>query len=427
MGRLAFFVYRLAIVFMAPLVLVRFWFKGVAQKEYRYKLAERFGQIPGNVRTRAIWIHAVSVGEVNAARPLVEYLLEAQSAPVVMSCVTPTGFAQIQRLFGNRVDHVYAPLDAGFIVRKTLKALDPRALIIVETELWPNLIYQCAVRQLPVAFVNLRISDSTIRTGRRLKWFCRFVLQDVKTFCVQSEADAARIAELGAPPTKIYLTGNLKFEVEAAEGIQDTAAALRSCWGGKQRPTVVLGSSHEGEEQVFLETVINLREMHPELLAIIAPRHPERFDAVYRVISGYGLSVIRQSDLHARETVDADVILVNSMGELMQFYAASDVAVVGGSFAEVGGHNILEPVSVGTPPIFGPDMSNFLEIARLITQSGGGVQVQNSAELQHQLSELLINTNLREQMIRNGFQFLESNRGSLRKTVDRLRPFLELP
>ena len=424
MGRVYFLVYRVLINLLLPVVLLRYLLKGMTRREYRHRLTERFGWIPKPVCTGSIWIHAVSVGEVNAAAPLVRHLLDAQNLPVLISCVTPTGSAQITRLFGDRVGHVYAPVDSGFAVSKALKTLQPRAVIIVETELWPILIHGVSARNIPIAFVNLRISDLTFKRARYLKPLCRFALRDVQSFCVQTETDAERIIALGAQTSRVSKTGNLKFDMEAPPGIQDQAAELRDMWGGPSRPTIVLGSSHQGEERPFMEMLVRLRETYPELVALIVPRHPERFEAVHQEISTFGLRVVRRSEWPADSQVNADVIMVDTMGELMLFYAASDVAIVGGSFAAAGGHNILEPILVGTPTLFGPGMSNFREITRLVVAADTGLQVQSFEKLHEALKDHLDDPGLRESRIRNGYKLLQANRGALEKTVGNLQPIL---
>lgn len=424
MGRVCFLLYRLVIIVLLPVALVRYLLKGITRREYWNRLSERLGFIPKRLRSGSIWIHAVSVGEVNAAVPLIRHLLDSQKSPLLISCVTPTGSAQIARLFGGQVEHIYAPVDSGFAVSRTLATLQPRAVIIVETELWPVLLRSSSLRNIPVAFVNLRISDTTFKRARALKPLCRFALRDVQSFCVQTASDAERIIALGASASRVFETGNLKFDMQSPPGIQHQAAALRDMWGGSSHPTIVLGSSHPGEERPFMEVLVRLRETYPELVALIVPRHPERFDAVYQDISAYGLRVIRRSQWTGISPADADVILVDTMGELMLFYASSDLAVVGGSFAVNGGHNVLEPILVGTPAIFGPGMSNFREIARLVIAADAGLQVQGFARLHDVLKDFLDSPELRESRIRNGCRLLRDNRGALEKTVRRLQPLL---
>ncbi|MCG8621551.1 MAG: 3-deoxy-D-manno-octulosonic acid transferase [Proteobacteria bacterium] len=426
MGQIYSLFYRVLINLLVPVVLVRFLVRGVTRREYWQRLTERFGYLPSPLIPGSIWIHAVSVGEVNAVRPLVEYLLENSDVPVLLSCVTPTGSAQITRLFGSRVSQVYAPVDSGIIVNRALERVKPCAIIIAETELWPNFLRVSGVRKIPVAFVNLRLSDTTFSRARFFLPLCRYALKSVSAFCVQTQVDAELITVLGANSDLVHVTGNLKFDMKAPDGIQETGVALREHWGGTGRPTVVLGSSHEGEESRFLQLMIELRVDFPELVAVIVPRHPERFNRVFRQISDCGFSVSRVSEWHSDAKVNADVILADTMGKLLEFYAASDIAVVGGSFAAVGGHNVLEPILVGTPVVFGPDMSNFREISKLVLESGAGERVDDFAALKPVLSRLLQDSDLRELRVGDGSRLLETNRGALQRTTDHLEGLLKL-
>ena len=426
MGQIYSLFYRILINLLVPVMLVRFLVRGVTRREYWQRLTERFGYLPSHLSPGSIWIHAVSVGEVNAVRPLVEYLLENSDVPILLSCVTPTGSAQITRLFGGRVSQVYAPVDSGIIVNRALETVKPCAIIIAETELWPNFLCVSRVRKIPVAFVNLRLSDTTFSRARFFLPLCRHALKKVSAFCVQTQVDAERITALGANSDLVHVTGNLKFDMKAPDGIQETGVALRERWGGTGRPTVVLGSSHEGEEDRFLKLMIELRVDIPELIAVIVPRHPERFNRVFRQISDCGFSVSRVSEWQSDSKIIADVILVDSMGKLLEFYAASDIAIMGGSFVAVGGHNVLEPILVGTPVVFGPDMSNFREISRLVLESGAGERVNDFATLKPAVSRLLRDSDLRNLRVNNGSQLLEKNRGALQRTTYQLEGFLKL-
>ncbi len=426
MGQIYSLLYRVLINLLVPVVLVRFLIRGITRREYWQRLSERIGYLPSHLIPGSIWIHAVSVGEVNAIRPLVEYLLENSDVPILLSCVTPTGSAQIKRLFGCRVSQVYAPVDSGIVVNRALGAVKPCAVIIAETELWPNFLCVSRARKIPVAFVNLRLSDTTFSRARFFLPLCRQALKNVSAFCVQTKVDAERITELGANSDSVHVTGNLKFDMEAPDGIHETGVALRERWGGIGRPTVVLGSSHEGEETRFLKLMIELRVDFPELISVIVPRHPERFNRVFRQISDCGFSVSRVSEWQGDSKVNADVILVDSMGKLLEYYAASDIAIVGGSFVAVGGHNVLEPILVGTPVVFGSDMSNFREISRLVLDSGAGERVNDFTALKSALSRLLQDSDLRKLRANNGSRLLERNRGALQRTTRHLEKILKL-
>ena len=421
MGKLLFMLYGITIYCLIPLVLTRYLFKGVFDKTYRPRLAERFGRLPNSIEPNSIWIHAASVGEVNAAFPLVNRILESSDHRVVMTCVTPTGSAQIIKRLTSRMQHVYAPLDAGWIVKRFFEKLKPKSLVIVETELWPNLIHHAGLRNVPVYFASLRISDQTFRTAKQLQPLCEYVLKDVAAFGTQTEVDSERIVAIGAERTRVHRTGNLKFDAEPPKHLFSAGAALRDCWGGNGRETIILGSSHEKEEQQFLSVYRSLKKDFPRLVGVIVPRHPDRFDSVFEMIEAADYSVVRRSRWDAESADSAEIILVDTMGELMQFYAASDVAVVGGSFAPIGGHNILEPILAGIPVLFGPEMSNFAEISKLVTTVKAGRQVQNWENCRLALSQLLHDSDLRAATVRRGEELLKHNRGSLARTVELLK------
>ena len=422
MGRIILLVYSAAMILLLPLVFVRYFLKALFTASYRERLAERFGFLPEGLPDRPIWIHAVSVGEVNAALPLVENLLQNQDHPVLMTCVTPTGSAQIRKSLGDKVTHVYAPVDAGVIVRRFLQRLKPAMVVIMETELWPNLIRQSTSSQVPVAFANMRISDGTYARALRFRQLSRYILKDVSAFCVQTNEDSRRIVDLGAPQVKTSVTGNLKFDVIAPKGVTERGDEIRNRLGGAEKKVIVLGSSHEGEEMAFLDSLASTRNNFPDtsIVGVIVPRHPERFDSVSDYITRRGIQVTRWSESREFLPDTVDVLLVDTMGELMEFYAASDIAVVGGSFVPVGGHNILEPLMVGTPVLFGPEMSNFRQIAELVLTANAGCQVADKSELTSGVCRLLVQSELSEEMTANGYRLLEGNRGSVNLTRNKI-------
>ena len=315
----------------------------------------------------------------------------------------------------------YAPLDAGWIVRRFFSKLAPKSLVIVETELWPNLIRQAELKQVPVYFASLRISNKTFRRARKLQPLCEYVLKDVAAFGTQTEVDSKRIIEIGAERARVHLTGNLKFDVEPPKRLFSVGAKLRASWGGSSRETIILGSSHEREEQQFLSVYRKLKQEFPRLVSVIVPRHPDRFDSVFEMIEATGYSVVRRSQWESESAESADVILVDTMGELIQFYAASDVAVVGGSFVPIGGHNILEPILAGfqfymvlkcrTSPRF-PDSYR---------RAKAGQQVQTWDDCKAALSQLLHDSSLRTATVRRGEKLLKQNRGSLARTMELLK------
>ena len=420
MGKMIFVVYRMVMFLLLPVIFFRYVLKAGFTPSYRERIAERLGILPDSVPTGTIWVHAVSVGEVNAAVPMIKNLLQTQNRQVLITCVTPTGSAQIKKALGEQVTHVYAPVDVGFIVKAFLRKLKPAMIVIMETEMWPNLIFHSTCANIPVLFANMRLSDRTFARVVRLKQFSGYVLQDVSAFCVQTEEDHRRIAKIGLPDSKISVTGNLKFDVTAPEDVLERGRQIRERLGADDVQVIILGSSHDGEETGFLDVFVKMKEEFPMLLGVIVPRHPERFDPVCQTISQRGLHVVRRSQLNGQLPDEAEILLVDSMGELMEYYAACDVAVVGGSFIPVGGHNILEPLMTGTPLIFGPHMSNFRLISQLVLSAQAGFQVSNMDELGTSIEKLLRNSELHQEMVVKGYQLLADNRGSVKRTCEKL-------
>lgn len=423
-ARIIFVVYRAVTLLLLPAIFVRYVMKAWLTPSYRARIAERFGSLPGDMPTGMIWVHAVSVGEVNAAVPLITDLVRSQPRRLLVTCVTPTGSGQIVKVLGEQVMHAYAPVDTGIVVKRFLKRLRPSMVVIMETELWPNLIHQCWTERVPVVFANMRLSDRTFAGASRMRLLSRYILKDVDALCVQTEEDGRRVVELGAQSSRVSVTGNLKFDVVAAEDTLGKGREIRDYLGGDAIDAIILGSSHDGEEAGFLAMLEKLKRSFPDIVGIIVPRHPERFDPVHEIVSRHGFDVVRKSRWGTRLPDGADVVLVDTMGELVEFYAASDIAVVGGSFVPAGGHNILEPLMVGTPLVFGPRMSNFRQISRLVVSNQAGCQAADMSDLATIVARLLEQSDLRRTMIENGYQLLAENRGSVEKTREKLLSFL---
>lgn len=393
-----------------PLILVRLAVRGFRNRGYWSRWRERFGWV--NVKPGGIWFHAVSVGEVQAAAPLIEALLPAD---VLVTTMTPTGSGQVRRLFPHGIEHCYAPYDYPGAVGRFLDRARPGALVILETEIWPNLIRICRQRGIPVAFANLRLSQRSYGRYAMVRGFMASLLRSVDAFAVQGQPDAERLIGLGAPPAAVHVTGSIKFEVELPPSLSEVAKVLRREWGS-DRPVWIAGSTHEEEDDRVLDAFEELLVGHPSLLLVLVPRHPERFAAVARLCRRRQLEVARRS---AGEQVGpaTRVYLGDTMGELSLMYAASDVAFVGGSLVPTGGHNILEPCALGVPVVFGPHMHNFQQIAELAVERGAAVQVAGVPELVRVVDRYLKDANLRFAAGENGRAMVQENRGALRRTL----------
>lgn len=412
-----------------PAVIVRLWLRGFRNRDYWRRVPERFGFVPRLEAARTIWIHAVSVGEARAAAPLVKRLRDrCPDHRILITTMTPTGSATVMSLFGDRVEHCYVPYDLPSAVRRFLDRMRPELAIIMETELWPNLFHICHARAIPLAVTNVRMSESSMRKYLRIApRLTRATLAQVRLLAAQSNADAERLRMLGADPKKVHVTGSIKFELALPASLAEAAQALRRDWG-QDRPVWIAASTHEGEEELVLAAHAELRRQarFRDALLVIVPRHPERFVSVAKLCRKSGYLVARRS--HNRGVLDpaVEVLVGDTMGELMLFYGASDCAFVGGSLVPVGGHNLLEAEALAKPVVFGPHMINFTEIAQLTLERDAGVQVADAAQLATAIADFLGNANRRDRAGEAGRRLVEENRGALERTMKLLRPLLQL-
>lgn len=412
-------VYTWLLRLLVPAILLRLFLRGWRQRDYWRRIPERFGFVasPGGDQP-IVWIHAVSVGEARAALPLVRAL--AQRHPdyrVWLTTMTPTGSATVRSLFAERVAHSYVPYDLPSAIERFLERVRPVAAIMMETEIWPNLYHRLAARGVPIVMANVRLSERSFRRYLKLKGLTRATLAQVSAFAAQSEADAERLRALGAPAQAVYVTGSVKFELELPASLHEAAQGLRREWGAL-RPVWVAGSTHEGEEPLLLEAYRALKGRFPDQLLVLVPRHPERFSAVARLARRQGLRTALRSETRGAALDPAVEVLVgDSMGELMLFYGAADVAFIGGSLVPKGGQNLLEAAALGKPVVFGPHMFNFREIARLALERGAAVQVHDAAALCAALGDFLGNANRRFAAGEAGRRLIEENRGAAARTL----------
>jgi len=412
--------------FLVYLLLIPFAFywliKGVGNRSYLDRLPQRFGFSFPKL-DNSIWIHAVSVGEVQAAVPLIRALIERfPGQQLLVTTVTPTGAARVTALFGDTVEHCFIPFEFPNAIRNFFSSIRPRAAMIMETEIWPNLYRGCGVRNIPLILVSARISPRSVPGYRRLLPLIRETLSHGIVIAAQTQADADRFLELGANPSRTWVTGNIKFDVELDPNIADEGRRLRDDLFG-DRPVWIAASTHEGEEQQVLDAHRLMLDSIPRLLLVLVPRHPERFGGVRELISKQAFSVVSRT---AQQRCDAstEVFLVDTMGEVPLFYAASDVAFVGGSLVPVGGHNLLEPAAQSLPIVTGPHLFNALEIAEDFIELGACRVVNSDIELAAAVSNLIENPVEAALMGKNGLAVLEQNRGSLQRLLVLLEPLL---
>ena len=366
-------------------------------------------------------MHAVSVGETLAAVPIIERLLERYpDEEILVTTMTPTGSDRVQAVFGQRVHHVYAPYDLPDSVKRFIRRVNPRLAIVMETELWPNIIHYTHQAGCPSIIANARLSERSARGYKKLSRLTQSMLSEVTLLAAQANPDAQRFLELGLKPEQLTVTGSIKFDLTISEQLRNASAKARKLWG-EDRLVFIAASTHDGEDEPILSVFEQLKVVFPSLLLVIVPRHPERFDAVAQMIEKRGWNMLRHSlhgaDAGASSMAELDVLLGDTMGQLLLLYGASDVAFVGGSLVETGGHNVLEPLAFGVPAIVGPHIFNFQVISDLLLQAGALRQVENQEQLVIQVQALLENKNQRESMGALGKEVVDQNRGALNRLI----------
>ncbi len=411
-----YFLYSLlaasALVALAPWVA---W-QALRHGKYHHRWQERFGSLPTALSGTAgptLWVHAVSVGEVLSAAPLVTAMRrEHPEWRVVISTTTRTGRAMAEARLADVAGVFYFPLDFAWVVRRVLRHVRPSLVVIVETEIWPNLVRLCRAGGIGVLLVNARISDRSYPRYRLVRGPLGRVLGQFDRLCAQSETTADRLRSLGARPEQVIVTGSLKYDVASEpRGVADVAARLTDV------PVLLAASTLKGEDEILLETFARLRQSSPEAVLVLAPRHPERFDAVTGVAAGTGFRVLRRSALAADPAAAFDVLVLDTIGELAALCAQATVVFVGGSLVPAGGHNILEPARFGRPIVVGPSMSNFAEIARTFLDAGALVQAADAASAQRELLALFADQERRQRLGEAARGVLERHRGAVGRTM----------
>jgi 3-deoxy-D-manno-octulosonic-acid transferase len=418
------FIYTALIELLAPLAFILTLVRGLKDRGYWERGYERFGFGRTRSGPPCLWLHAVSLGEVNAAAPLIRALQVAHpEAPLLLTTATPAGRARARALFESCAEVRYLPYDTPGAVHRFLRRTRPGVALILETELWPNLIAACRRRGIAVGLVSARITSRSLSRYRRFGALFRDSLAGLAFIAAQSEADAERFLALGAPRASMHVTGNLKLELEPDAALRARGAKLRALMLGG-RPTWVAGSTHEGEEEQALEAHRGVCAALPDALLVLVPRHAQRFERIAELLTRRGLSFDRLSAVEAVRP-GSQVLLVDRMGELMALYAAADVAFVGGSLVPVGGHNLLEPASLGVAVLTGPHTSSNAQIARGLLESGGARLVSDSATLAAEVLALLRDPERREAQGAAARAYLEQQRGSLRRVLELLEPWLK--
>jgi len=408
------YIYSLLLWLLLPFVLLRLFWRSWRAPAYRERWYERIGFFDPAPRPADVWIHAVSVGEVQAAQPLIRHLLR-QGLSVLVTTTTPTGARRLQDLLADAVQHCYTPLDLGWIMRRFLDVVSPRLVLVMETEIWPNMLAVCERRGVEVILINARLSARSARGYARVRRFSAETMRRFALIAAQSADDAARFESLGVDPARVAVTGSIKFDVQLPASLMDRAEVMRRGWGSN-RPVWVAASTREGEDEQLLAAHVRVRAHFPTALLVLVPRHPERFERVAALVQRQGLPLARHSLNQPCEEATA-VYLGDTMGELPVFLAAADVAFVGGSLVPTGGHNLLEPAAVGVPVLIGPHSFNFAEITQLLIACDAARQVANADELADWLIRWLGDAAERARVGENARQAIEKNRGALDRLI----------
>ena len=417
------FIYQLLVYLIAPVVIAQEAWKALMHAEYRGRLGQRLGFVARAAQPSCVWIHAVSVGEVQASAGLVHELRRRHpDLPIVVSTVTPTGSQRAHALFKDTVQHCYLPYDLPGSVRRFLGRIQPQVAIILETEIWPTLYSELGRRRIPLVLGSARVSMKSVGRYRKLATLFRETLSHGILIGAQTPADAERFLAIGAAPERVRATGNIKFDLEIPAAAIEAGASLRRGWG-ESRPAWLAGSTHEGEEEAALAAHAAVLERHPDALLVLVPRHPQRFEAVRSLLRKRGVRFAQRSSGQVPRAGDA-VFLVDTLGELQMFYAAVDVAFVGGSLVPIGGHNLLEPAVLGLPALSGPHTHNGQDIAELLQQCGALHIVRDGHELAQRLLAWIDDPAQGRTQGEKGRRAVAANRGAVDRLVSMVEPLL---
>lgn len=417
-------IYTVLFHLLVPVVLLRLYWRGFKAPEYRKRWTERLAIYNQKYPNNVIWIHAVSVGEAEAVFPLVKQLQKLYpSDDFLITTTTPTGSARVRAVLADTVRHVYLPYDLPFVVKRFLNIFKPKLAVIMEKEIWPNLFAQLGERKIPLFIINARLSANSAKGYKKIPGLIIPALSHVTAVATQTEEDRARFIEIGSAERKTTVKGNIKFDVTIAEEVISEGQLLKiKLFSG--RFVWIIASTHKGEDEIFFNCYRQLKQQIPELLLVIVPRHPERFKAVRQMAEEQQLkTIMRSSDSNC--PVETDVYIADTMGELKMLYAAADIGFIGGSMVPVGGHNILEPLAVNLPVMFGPYMVNFKEIAENVLSVKAAIQCQDSDEIIATVMRLYEDVAYRQLLIEKGTQFLSSNQGATSRVIEMLEEHLK--
>ncbi|MBV52919.1 MAG: 3-deoxy-D-manno-octulosonic acid transferase [Coxiellaceae bacterium] len=419
------FLYTALFYLLLPFVFLRLLWRSRRNSHYRKRWSERLGYVPVQIEQPAIWIHAVSVGEVIASIPLVKSLCSHYpDHRIVMTTTTPTGSDQVLRCLKEYVTHFYLPYDLPSCIHRFIRRRRVEAIIIMETELWPNLLNVHYKKNLPIIIANARLSAKSKRRYNCIKPLVKRLLSQVSVVIGQTDLDIQRYIKLGLQPDRAQVSGNIKFDLTIPQDIFLQASKLRERIGIGGRPTIILSSTHEGEEKIWIPILKSIRKQIPDVLLLVAPRHPDRFDAVRRLLTAHDLVVMRRS-LGQVVNQKTDVYLCDTMGELLQFYAVSDISFVGGSLVPVGGHNLIEPAALGLPVMTGQYLQNFDMIKKQLLSECALLIVSDPQSIIENMVALISDQQARKAMGVRAKKVVEANHGALQRHLSIIDTFIE--
>lgn len=413
-----------ALTYLLLPVYASYWFlRGISNRSYWDRLSQRFGRNFPKPVGGCIWVHAVSVGEVQASIPLVRTLMKRfPDRHLLITTVTPTGAERVRMLFGDSVLHCYIPFETPDAVTSFFDSLNPEIALILETEIWPNLYHECGRREIPLILVSARISPKSVNAYRKFLPLFRETLSHGIVIAAQSEADAERFRTLGAAPERTWMTGNIKFDIELPTDLEERGHDLRRD-NFEGRPVWVAASTHDREESQVLHAHKLVQKQFPDAILVLIPRHPERFATVRANLHKDGYKFISRTE-GLPCTSDAEIYLVDTMGEVPLFYAAADVAFVGGTLVPVGGHNLLEPAALRKPVVTGPHLFNTQDIADKFGKVGASITVNNAGQLGSAVADLFANKESAQDIGNRGFEIVQQNRGALARLLRLMEPLI---
>ncbi len=429
------FFYSVILHLLTPVVLLRLLLRSIKAPQYRRRICERFGciqDISSNhvSLNQVIWIHAVSVGEFIAATPLIKRIkCEYPDYKILITTTTPTGSDRVKATFADEVEHCYLPYDLPFAVNIFLSRVKPSVALIMETEIWPNLYSQIKNRSIPLLIANARLSEKSFNGYQKLSGLVRESLANVDVICARDKQDVERFEVLAScnknieKNAEISAVGNIKFDLAVDPQQKVLGAEFKKKYLGADKKVLIAASTHAGEEELVLEAYVKMLEKFPELILLLVPRHPERFTSVADLCERSGFSVITRSSGQSISEYSS-IYIGDSMGEMMLYFSAADIAYIGGSLVPVGGHNMLEAMALGVPCISGSCVHNFQDIAEQMVQRGAGFIVNDQAELANKVVDILGSNTLSQQVAENGLDFINDNRGAIDKIMDKINQLI---